>query len=361
MYSSSVLLRFSSLVLILAGLSVGCASSDRPVERGATASHSDSILTRIAFGSCNDQAADQPLWTPIRASNPDLWVWLGDNIYADTERMAAMDSMYARQQRVPGYQALRQEARILGTWDDHDYGANDVGRSYPKRDSSQALFLDFMGVPDTDPRRQREGVYSAHTFGPPGQQVKIILLDTRYHRSPITPDPNSEQSYYPNKQGDILGEEQWAWLERELRASEAQIHFIASSIQAVSSQHPWEKWANFPKARQRLFETIRQTDAPGVVLLSGDRHHAELSRHDEALGYPLYDLTSSGLTHVAPAGAELNRHRIGEKVNVLNFGLITIDWEADPVTLQLQIRGEENTSHLDHTIQLSALSASGER
>ncbi len=335
---------------------MGCTSPDSPDEIESTASHSDSVLTRIAFGSCNDQARDQPLWDPIRAANPDLWIWLGDNIYADTESMAAMDSMYARQQRVPGYRSLRQETRILGTWDDHDYGANDAGRSYPKRDSSQALFLDFMDVPDDDPRRQRMGVYSAHTFGPPGRQVKVILLDTRYHRDPITRDPNSDQRYYPNTQGDILGEEQWAWLERELRASDAQIHLIGTSIQAVSAQHPWEKWANFPKARQRLFDVIGRTGASGVVLLSGDRHHAELSRHDEALEYPLYDLTSSGLTHVAPAGPEPNRHRVGDLVRVLHFGLITIDWGARPVTLQLEIRGEDNEPRIDHTVQLPNLS-----
>lgn len=352
------MLRFSSIAVLLCIflVSLGCRSRDSvsPVE--STAIHSDSVLTRIAFGSCNDQSADQPLWDPIRAANPDLWLWLGDNVYADTERMAVMDSVYAVQQRVPGYRALRQEARILGTWDDHDYGANDVGRSYPKRDSSQALFLDFMGVPDDDPRRERNGVYSAHTYGPPGQQVKIILLDTRYHRSPITPDPNSEQSYYPNEQGDILGEEQWAWLEAELRSSEAQVHLIGTSIQAVSSQHPWEKWANFPKAHQRLYDVIEQSGAPGVVLLSGDRHHAELSRHDEAVSYPLYDLTSSGLTHVAPAGPEPNRHRIGELVNVLNFGLVTIDWDADPITLQLQIRDQDGEPRINRTVPLSELS-----
>jgi alkaline phosphatase D len=338
-------------------LAAGCTDSAQEAPE-STASHSDSTLTRIAFGSCNDQAREQPLWAPIRETDPDLWLWLGDNIYADTENMRVMDSMYAAQKQKPGYRALRQETRILGTWDDHDYGANDAGRSYPKRDSSQQLFLDFFDVPDDDPRRQREGVYSAHTFGPPDRQVKIILLDTRYHRDPISRDPNSNQRYYPNATGDVLGETQWDWLERELRASEARITLVGTSIQAVSSQHPWEKWSNFPEARRRLFDVIERSGTPGVVLLSGDRHKGELSRHDEAIGYPLYDFTSSGLTHYVSPESEPNRHRVGDYVTALHFGLLTIDWDADPVTLALEIRGTDNESRFRHTIRLPELRAS---
>ncbi|MCR9083112.1 MAG: alkaline phosphatase family protein, partial [Cyclobacteriaceae bacterium] len=38
-------------------------------------------ITRIAFGSCNRQNRPQPLWQPIVSDNPDLWIWMGDNIY----------------------------------------------------------------------------------------------------------------------------------------------------------------------------------------------------------------------------------------------------------------------------------------
>lgn len=342
--------------LLIGVLLWGCTAGDRSSPRESTAVRTDTAVTRIAFGSCNRQGEDQPLWRPIRATNPDLWIWLGDNIYADTHDMAAMDSMYAVQNQVPGYRALREETQVIGTWDDHDYGANDAGRSYPKRDSSQALFLDFMDVPDDHPRRERDGVYSAHTFGPPGRQVKIILLDTRYHRDPLTRDPNSDQVYYPNAEGDILGKEQWAWLERELRVSEAQVHLIGTSIQAVSEQHGWEKWANFPEAHERLFDVIDRTDAPGVVLLSGDRHMAELSRHDEAIDYPLYDLTSSGLTHYVSPDREANRHRVGSFVTALNFGVITIDWEAEPMTVRLEIRDKKNETRLEESISLTNLS-----
>ena len=187
-------------------------------------------ITRIAFGSCNDQAAPQPLWAPIRAAEPDRWIWMGDNVYGDTLNMTALDSIYARQNRRPGHRTLRESKRVIGTWDDHDYGANDAGRSYPKRDRSQAHVLDFMDVPEEHPGRERAGIYSAHTYGPPGKRVKVILLDTRHDRDPVTRDPISGQRYFPNEEGDILGEAQWEWLKRELRTSTAQVHLIGTSI-----------------------------------------------------------------------------------------------------------------------------------
>ena len=337
-------------LLVLAGL-IGYSTTARQTPAPP--------LTHIALGSCNKQYEPQPLWSTILSHNPDLWIWLGDNIYADTKDMDTMASKYEQQTQHSGYQKVQATTPIIGTWDDHDYGANDAGRSYPKRDSSQQLFLDFMDVPDEDPRRLRRGVYSAHTYGPPGQRVKVILVDTRYHRDSLQPDTTSPQRYHPNPDGDILGAAQWTWLEDELRTSDAQIHLIGTSIQAVSEQHPWEKWANFPQARERLFALIARTDAPGVVLLSGDRHKSELSRYDESGTYPLYELTASGMTHVAPSdGSEENRHRVGPLIIQKNFGLLRLDWSADPVQIQFQVRGTEDEVLIDHTVSLAELQPS---
>lgn len=334
-------------VILACAVFIGYATSTRRAP--------DAPLERIAFGSCNKQYAEQPLWRPIRDHNPDLWIWLGDNIYGDTEDMTTLAARYQQQLRNPGYTALRAEVPVIGTWDDHDYGANDAGREYPKRDSSQQLFLDFLDVPSDHPRRLRRGVYSAHTYGPPGQRVKVILLDTRYHRDPLTPDTTSEQRYYPNATGDILGTAQWTWLEDELRSSDAQIHLIGTSIQALPDVHPWEKWANFPSARKRLLDVLARTNTPGVVLLSGDRHKSELSRLDDAIGYPLYELTASGMTHHAPPGPEINPYRLGPLVVEENFGMLRIDWETDPVMITLSVRGTDDDVLIREAIALSDL------
>lgn len=347
----------TALFLLTAALLAitGCATPDASAPGTTAPVHEDVVLEHIAFGSCNRTDAPQPLWTPIRAHDPDLWIWLGDIVYADTEDMDAMADKYAAQQAHEGYRQLASTTPVVGTWDDHDYGANDAGKEYAKRDSSQQLLLDFLGVPEDDPRREREGVYAAHTYGPEGRRVKVILLDTRYHRDSLATDPDPNRRYRPRPDGDVLGEAQWAWLENELKSSDAQVHLIGSSIQVIPEEHGWEKWANLPQARERLFELLRETQVPGVVLLSGDRHLAELSRRDDVLAYPLYDLTASGLTHSYEEADEPNRYRVGPLYGGLNYGLVEIDWDATPVTISLQVRDADDKAVIEEKVALDEL------
>jgi len=177
--------------------------------------------------------------------------------------------------------------------------------------------------------------------------VKVILLDGRYFRE--RPGPNS----------DMLGEEKWRWLEAQLTASSADDHLIGSGIQVIASEHHYEKWADFPKARQRLFDLIAKTKARNVIFLSGDRHFGEISRmSDSRISYPLYDITSSGMTHHAEDrwfhnfSKEPNRFRLGHNFLGLNFGLITFNWEASPQTAMLQIRDTDNAVKIEEVVTL---------
>src|SRR5688500_15416845 len=138
--------------------------------------------TSIAFGSCNREDRPQPLWTVIGRQKPDVFVWLGDDVYADTDDMNVMHAKYDRQLANPLYRAVRNQVPIIGTWDDHDYGLNNGGREFRERAASQQAHLDFLGEPAHSPRRQQEGLYASYVYGAPGRQIKVILLDTRYHR-----------------------------------------------------------------------------------------------------------------------------------------------------------------------------------
>src|SRR5260370_9184452 len=92
----------------------------------------------------------------------------------------------------------------------------------------------------------------------------------------------------------MLGPVQWAWVAGELRKP-AEIRLIVSSTQVLAEGHGWERWGNMPLERQKLLDTIRDSGAKGVVLLSGDRHVGALY-HETPRGHcPLYELTSSAL------------------------------------------------------------------
>jgi alkaline phosphatase D len=318
------------------------------------------VLSRIAFGSCARQDKLQPIWDPVVNAKPDIYLALGDNIYGDTQDMAILKKKYDMLAAIPGWQRLTKACPILATWDDHDYGVNDGGAEYPKRDESQQLFLDFFGVAKDSPRRTRKGVYHAEMFGPPDRRVQVIVLDTRYFRSPLkkkaVKPPFGEGPYEPSSdtKATMLGDAQWQWLEAQLKLP-AKVRILMTSVQVVAQDHGWEKWHNFPHERDRLYKLIKDTGAGGVIAVSGDRHLAELSMMDAGIGYPLYDVTSSGLTEASQKWRRLepNRHRVATMNWGNNFGLITIDWtQADPV-IRLQIRDDAGEITINEKVPLS--------
>lgn len=330
---------------------LGCvfASSCRTTTPNTSASDGQQPVSVIAFGSCSDQKRPQPLWDDILAQKPNVWIWLGDNIYGDSENLDTLRNKYARQKSNPVYTQLRQSTSVIGVWDDHDYGVNDGGKEYPRRRESQQLMLDFFDVPANSPRRTQEGAYSVHTYGPKGQRVKVILLDGRYFRDPLRKEGRNN---VPDPTGDILGETQWKWLETQLTNSDAEVHIIGCGIQFIADEHPYEKWANFPTARQRLFDLLGKTKPKGAILISGDRHIAEVAKVSiPGLGYDLYDITSSGLTHVSKPHVEPNRHRVGEMVAKLNYGHITVNWGQKPLSATVRIKGDADSTHLTQTIR----------
>jgi alkaline phosphatase D len=364
-------------------------------------------VSRVAFGSCARADRPQPWWDPLLRYDPQVWIWAGDTIYADSPRPAGdtpeaqarvvldrMPVLYEAQKQILGYQLLRQRTFVTGTWDDHDYGANDAGVEFPGRVEARRHFWDFYDEPADSPLRQRDGVYQSHLFGPPGRRVQVILLDTRSHRSPLREIPrahNDRRDWVEGRPGfyapetdpaaTLLGEAQWAWLEGRLREP-AEVRLIVSSLQVVADDHRFEKWGNLPHERARLLGLIRDTGARGVVLLSGDRHLAELSRLSPARaerenlphpGYPIYDLTSSALTQSRATvfadqldnwsepramehRNELNRYRLGALMRYNNYGTVAINWDHDESPeITLALWTDRGTEVLRHRFLLSSL------
>lgn len=330
-----------------------------------TAGGAEPVVSNLAFGSCVKDLG-HPMLERALTVPMDVFLLMGDNIYADTQDMAVMRAHYDALKASRFFRELRRKVPVLATWDDHDYGANDAGAEYPRRRESQAEFLRWLDEPADSPRRQREGVYDAKVFGPAGRRVQIILLDTRYFRSPLARVSRAEQKTIgggyvpsPDRAATMLGDEQWRWLEAQLRAP-AELRVIVSSIQFVSEFSGAEAWANLPHEKQRMIALLRTTQANGVLFLSGDRHWCELSRM-EGPGYPLYDLTASALTEKHPRGTPSeNRYRVYPKTyHDVNVGHLQIDWAAPDPVVTLKIIDEAGRPQIEHALRLSELRAKG--
>lgn len=355
------LLKISAYGSLLAGLGA-CAQVNRvnALEKNNGLPAWPSEIQKIIFGSCIDQNKPQPIWQSILTAKPDLFIFGGDNVYASNHpwQLQNLKEAYARQAAQPGFAALRQGVPHVAIWDDHDMGLNDGGAEFPHKQAAKNEFIDFWRLPADDPRRTREGLYHTHVFGPVGKRVQVILLDTRWFRSKlrVTDQRNApgKERYVPDTdpQKTMLGEAQWQWLETQLKQP-AEVRLIVSGVQVIVEGHGWEGWHNFPREQEKLKQLIQKTAAKGVVLLSGDRHIGALYKSTGMQGYPLYEITSSGMTHAWAEAKEDGPNRLGELITQNHFGLIEMDWSKQEI--QLGFQNTQGEWLKKQTIALSAL------
>lgn len=323
------------------------------------------LPSRIAFGSCAEETKPQPVLDLVVKHRPDIFIYLGDNIYGDTKDMNVLRAKYDSLAAKPEFQRLKKNVKIFATWDDHDYGWNDSGKYYPYKKESKEIFLDFFDEPKNSSRRNHEGVYTSYLFEGNGRRIQLILLDNRTFRSDlrIYRGELSHQDkyfypldYFPQEIEDstLLGAEQWKWLEDELKKP-ADLRLIGSGSQFGITFNGYEAWANFPHEQKRFLELIKKTRASGVLFLSGDVHYAEISKLESAGLYPIYDITASGITSTW-LFATPNDNRIEGPVMENHFGLLSVDWNKKDPEIKMEIWDVRDNQRIEHTIKLSEIS-----
>lgn len=301
--------------------------------------NTDLTLQKIAFGSCANQDWPQPLWTTIHETKPDLFLFMGDNVYASNTAQTPIPEQYRKLDKIPEYLKMRADVPFLVTWDDHDFGKKDGGADFAGKDIAKRDFLNYWAYANKTLPPELGGVYHSKIIGPKNKSVQIIMLDTRYYRSPLkeafdgegkslgfvaTDDPNAT----------VLGDVQWKWLEEELKKP-AKLRLIVSSIQLIGYENKYEKWGNFPQERQRFFDLLAKTQARNVVVLSGDRHMGIIGKTDIKSWGPLYDVTASSINRPTKF-TDNDSQNVGPVYNQENFGLTTIDWKKKTVAVELR-------------------------
>lgn len=247
---------------------------------------------RIAFGSCPRFQDDrvQPIWSTVVGLEPDLFLWIGDNIYGDSTQPHVLQEEYRRQRDVAGLQPVLRGVSHLAVWDDHDYGMNNQDRRNPIKDEALKIFEDYWANPSYG-LSGVPGVFFRYSYG----QVDFFFLDDRFYRDP-DPQPQS-----PEK--TMLGAEQLAWLQSELVASTAIFKVLVSGGGwSEAKGETGDSWAAFVDERNKIFDFVRDQEITGVVLLAGDTHVGELNviPWSDKGGYDFYDLISSPLAQDAP-------------------------------------------------------------
>lgn len=316
-------------------------------------------ITSFGFGSCNDQNLPQPLWTNILDKKPDLFIMLGDNVYSSEPKNKPVIDQYIKWNENQDYLKLREAVPFMATWDDHDYGQNDGGFNNPEKAEYRKAFLNYWKYLQPILPKNQDGIYHSRIVGTKNNRVQFIMLDTRSNRSELVLNPNYvspnesteilSKKFFQNTdaQAKVLSEEQWKWLESELKKP-SEVRILGSSIQVLAKDHGFEKWDNFPIEKERLLKLIEKLKIKNLIIISGDRHLASIAMTN--LGkYQLYDVTSSSLNRPGQfTKPETDQSYIGPSFLGINYGMAYINWPAKSITFE--ILDQFNKAQLSQTI-----------
>lgn len=309
----------------------------------------DTESLHIGFGSCLHQDKESPILTQWEKESFDLILLLGDNIYADSLVATEKIPAYKKQFERPEWKSIRSQSQILAVWDDHDYGINDSGGEYLDKEKSREIFISQMG--SLMPQGQRfgtkegKGIFHSYFLTFKEKKVHIVIPDTRFFRSPLKRKFWSyftgKSQYSPNEDDEatLLGEEQWTWLEEELNKPSDLLVF-ASGIQVIPTEQPFEKWGNFPKERDRLFRLLDSAKTSDLVILSGDRHIAEIYEYRFSDKRKFIEITSSSLNLPLPfLPLEYDsEYKLGSAFKHENYGSLLIQLKEGKLVWRSEIK-----------------------
>lgn len=248
---------------------------------------------RFAVGSCAGRAR-QPIWDQVAAVDPDLFLWLGDNVYyrprrgggADWDSVETMLEVQLRGRTLPGVLRVMQSMACYAIWDDHDYGPNDCDGAWEKKTESRLVHRMLWGNPGCG--EDEQGIYFSFRRGP----VEFFCLDDRFFKDVMR---------FPPQQRRLYGQRQLEWLKRGLLASDAPLKVIAGGVQQLAGYPLAESWAQADAERRAFLAWLAgQEGCPRVLFLSGDVHVCELYHLPVGGGRMAWELTSSGLAQENP-------------------------------------------------------------
>ncbi len=311
-------------------------------------------------GSClyvNEQQYDRPgksygsdfeILRSIYDKKPDFMLWLGDNLYlreVDYDSWSGILKRYTHDRALPELQSVLGSMHHYAIWDDHDFGPNDSDRGYALKEKTLETFKLFWANPSYG-INGKPGITTMFQWG----DVDFFLLDDRYYRT-----PNGR------KTGDIemFGDEQIQWLVDNLARSKAPFKIIATGGQILN---PIEKdyleiFNRFPKEKEKLLSLISDEKISGVLFLTGDRHHSELTKLEREGSYPLYDFTISSFTAgISPGKDELNTMRVPGKISdEHNFALFNVSGKNKNRILTCTVYNVKGEALWDYSINENEL------
>lgn len=261
---------------------------------------------------------DSSIFETMAKERSAFMLWLGDAWYTREVDYYSEWGLWNRASHDRAFPVLQNFLKAMpqfATWDDHDYGPNDIGTNYILKDASRKVFNSYFCNPSSGENGQ--GIYTMTTWG----DADIFITDDRWWRSADNTKDSVEGK--PNPEKRMLGKQQMEWLKNSLLYSNATFKIIAVGSQVLNPVSPFDKWRDFPAEYDELMNFLKEYNVAGVVFLTGDRHHSEIIKVERPGTYPLYDITVSPLTsgtHQFGDAEKNNPYRLFGLAEKQNYG-----------------------------------------
>lgn len=290
-------------------------------------------------GSCAANVMDSAIFTSMANTPADLMVWLGDNWYLPNtipyKDILWNGARFVRSKHI--MQPLVKAMPHYAIWDDHDFGPNNADKFFPFREDSRKAFMDYW--PNPSYGDGKDGIYTSFSYG----DVNFYLLDDRWWRS----NDNDREyvgvwNYKPNPRKLMFGKEQMKWLKKQLKESKATFNIIATGSQMLNANTKYDCFYHYPAEYKDLLDFLERRQIPGVIFLTGDRHHSEIIKQERKDNYPLYDVTVSPFTsHPDNTKSELNNSlRVpGTYIDKQNYAVVHISGDKGNRKLHIDLLG----------------------
>jgi phosphodiesterase/alkaline phosphatase D-like protein len=215
-----------------------------------------------------------------------------------------------------------------GTWDDHDFGKNDGHGDWTGKEVARQAFVDYRANRSFGHTTKQggQGVYTSFRYGP----VEVFLLDPRWFS-------RTEPSFADPDKPTCLGQVQWDWFRKELRASTATFKVILTGmIWDDKKNGEKDDWHTYRHEREAIFDFIAKHEINGCVLMGGDIHVSRALRYPmkDRIGYDLWQFIVSPMHSSTIASLDVpHPHLVHHAVEPHVFMRMVADTSRVPATL----------------------------
>jgi len=222
------------------------------------------VSTCQEFELRDDKDNGHMIYRSMLDLKPDFFVQTGDTLYYDrkaplSKNMPLARYRWGRMYSLPYQKAFHEEIPSYWMHDDHDLLKNDcwAGQKYGDLTWEQGLQIWREQIPQSDKP------YRTFRWG---KNLQIWLPEGREYRSPNKMPDGPEKT--------ILGKEQWTWLEKTMRESDATFKLYISATPVVGPDRGGKNDNHANEGFEYEGERLRKflNSIPGCFVINGDRH-----------------------------------------------------------------------------------------